>query len=157
MLSKLGIPLKDLPDHIAEQKKCLEELRTEVQDAEDALSTALLENEITLKDLDNYKNDKPNLDALGDIQRALAYVTQERDYLREQLTAERSPRITEKYEWLVPEHELDDLNKELKSSPIQCDELYRLANQLFRQPSKHVDIIKILRDRSMEFNKKLEN
>ena len=77
--SKLGIPLKDLPDHIAQQKKCLEELRTEIQEAEDTLSTALLDNEITLRDLDNYKNDKPDIDALGDIQEALASVTQERD------------------------------------------------------------------------------
>lgn len=159
--SKFGILLKNLPDHMAQQKKCLEELETEIKDAEDTLSTALQHNEITIRDLENYKNDKPVLDGVVEIQENLAFITQERDQLRKDLTEERSERITKKYEWLVPEHELDDVNKDLinrrNSSPIGRDELYRLANQLFRQPSKHVDIIEILRERRMESNKRLEN
>jgi hypothetical protein len=107
--------------------------------------------------LENYKNDKPIMDTLIETREELANVAKERDRLRDQLTAERNQRITQTYEWLVPEHELDEANKILvnqeSSAPTRYGELYRLANNLFRQPSKYVDVIKILRDRNLKLRK----
>jgi hypothetical protein len=51
------------------------------------------------------------MDTLIETQEELANVAKERDRLRDQLTAERNQRITQTYEWLVPEHELDEANK----------------------------------------------
>ena len=94
------------------------------------------------------------MDRLVETQEELSNVAKERDRLRGQLTEERNQRITQKYEWLVSEPELDEANKILvdqkNSAPIRSAELYRLANNLFRQPSKYVDVIKILRDRNLK-------
>jgi hypothetical protein len=154
---ELGIPVEDLPSHIEQQKETLEKLNSQIKDAKTNLSAVLQNNNVTLGDLENYKNDKPVMDTLVETQEELANVANERDWLREQLTEERNKRITQKYEWLVPEHELDKANEILvnheSSAPIRFEELYRLANNLFRQPSRYVDVIKILRDRDLKLKK----
>jgi type I site-specific restriction endonuclease len=160
--NELGIPTEDLPGHIEEEKETLEKLNSQIKDSKtNNLSAVLQNNEVTLRDLENYKNDKPVMDTVVEIQEELADVAKERDWLREQLTAERNQRITQKFEWLVPDHELDEANKILvngeSSAPIRYDELYRLANNLFRQPSKYVDVIKILRDRNLKFKKEFHS
>jgi uncharacterized protein YoxC len=159
--NELGIPTEDLPGHIEEEKETLEKLNSQIKDSKTNLSAVLQNNEVTLRDLENYKNDKPVMDTVVEIQEELADVAKERDWLREQLTAERNQRITQKFEWLVPDHELDEANKILvngeSSAPIRYDELYRLANNLFRQPSKYVDVIKILRDRNLKFKKEFHS
>src|SRR5918995_98418 len=153
----LGIPVEDLPSHIEQQKETLEKLNSQIKDAKTNLSAVLQNNDVKLRDLENYKNDKPVMDTLVQIQEELANVANERDCLREQLTEERNQRITQKYEWLVPEHELDEANKILvnheSSAPNQFAELYKMANDLFRQPSRYVDVIKILRDRNLKLKK----
>jgi hypothetical protein len=145
--------VEDLPSHIEQQKRSLEKLNSQIQNAKTELWAILQNNNVTLRDLENYKNDKPIMDKLVETQEELANVAKERDRLREQLTEERNQRITQKYEWMVPEHELDEANKMLvnheSSAPIRSDELYRLVNNLFCQPSKYVDVIKILRDRNL--------
>jgi uncharacterized protein YoxC len=155
--NELGIPVEDLPSHIEQEKKSLEKLNSQIKDAKTNLSAILQNNNVTLGDLENYKNDKPIMDKLVENQEELANVAKERDRLKEQLTEERNQRITQKYEWLVPEPELDEANKilfnEESSAPIRSDELYRLANNLFRQPSRYVDVIKILRDRNLKLRK----
>jgi hypothetical protein len=81
---------------------------------------------VTLRDLENYKNDKPVMDTLVETQEELANIAKERDWLRGQLTEERNKRITKKYEWLVSEHELDEANEILvnheSSEPIRSEE-----------------------------------
>jgi hypothetical protein len=155
--NELGIPVENLPGHIEQQKESLEKINSQIKDAKTNLSSVLQNNNVTLRDLENYKNDKPVMDKLVETQEELADVAKERDWLRGQLTEERNQRITQKYEWLVSEPELDEANKILvdqeSSAPIRSAELYRLANNLFRQPSKYVDVIKILRDRNLKLKK----
>ena len=137
--NKLGIPVED---HT--QKETLEKLNSQIRDAQTNLSIVLQNNDVTSIDLENYKNDKPIMDTLIETQEELANVAKERDRLRDQLTAERNQRITQTYEWLVPEHELDEANKILvnqeSSAPTRYGELYRLANNLFRQPRRYQDL-----------------
>jgi hypothetical protein len=151
--------VEDLSSHIEQQKRTLERLDSHIKDAKTNLSAVLQNNDVTLRDLENYKNDKPVMDTVVEIQEELANVAKERDWLREQLTEKRNQRITQEFEWLVPEHELDETNKILvnheSSAPIRYDELYRLVNNLFHQPSRYVDIIKSLRDRNLKFKKEL--
>jgi hypothetical protein len=153
----LGIPVEDLPSHIEQQKGTLEKLNSQIKEAKTNLSAVLQNNDVTLGDLENYKNEKPVMDTLVETQEELANVANERNWLRGQLTEERSKRITQKFEWLVLDHELDKANEILvddeSSAPIRFAELYRLANNLFRQPSKYVDVIKILRDRDLKLKK----
>jgi hypothetical protein len=155
--NELGIPVEDLPGHIEQEKETLEKLNSQIKDAKTNLSAVLQNNDVTLRDLENYKNDKPVMDTLVETQEEMANVAKERDWLREQLTEERNQRITQKYEWLIPGHELDEANKILvnqeSSTPIRYGELYKLVNNLFRQPSKYVDVIKNLRDRNLKFKK----
>jgi flagellar motility protein MotE (MotC chaperone) len=103
--NELGIPLEDLPSHIEQQKESLEKINSQIKDARTNLSVVLQNNEVTLRDLENYRSDKPIMDSLVETQEELANVAKERDRLRDQLTAERNQRITQTYEWLVPEHE----------------------------------------------------
>jgi hypothetical protein len=156
---ELGIPLEDLPGHIKQERKSLEKLNSQIKDARTNLSAVLQNNDVTLTDLENYRSEKPFMDTLVETQEELADVAKERDRLRGQLIEERNQRITQKYEWLIPQHELDETNEILvnqeRSAPIRYDELYRLANNLFRQPSRYVDIIKSLRDRNLKFKKEL--
>ena len=153
----VGIPLEDLPDHVAEQKRSLEELYSETEDVRNNLSVVLSHNDATLKDLENYKKDKPTIDKLEETQLELEKVTKEREGLREQLIKERGERIFQNHEWMVPEHELEKANKQLvydkDSSPINYNELYRLANSFFREPSKYVDIIETLCKRNTKLKK----
>jgi hypothetical protein len=155
--NELGIPVENLPGYIEQQKESLEKINSQIEDAETNLSSVLQNNNVTLRDLENYKNDKPVMDKLVETQEELGDVAKERDWLRGQLTEERNQRITQKYEWLVSEPELDEANKILvdqeSSAPTRYGELYRLANNLFRQPSKYVDVIKILRDRNLKLRK----
>ena len=157
--NELGIAVEDLPSHMEQQKETLEKLGSQIKDAKTNLSAVLQNNDVTLRDLKNYKNDKPVMDTLVETQEERANVTKERDRLGEKLTEERNKRITQKYEWFVAKHELDEANKILvnhgSSAPIRSEELYRLANDLFRQPSKYVDVIKILRDRNLKLIKEL--
>jgi hypothetical protein len=148
----VGMPLEDLPDYIAQQKRYLEELYSEIKDAQNNLSDTLNDNDVTLRDLEDYNRDKPFMDTLVEVQLELAQVARERDQLREQVVKERSEKITEKFEWMLPEHELKEANSQLinqSSKPIRYDELYRLANDFFRHPSKYVDIIETLRERRL--------
>jgi len=155
--NELEIPVEDLPSNIEQQKETLEELDSQIKDAKTNLSAVLQNNDVTLRDLENYKNDKPVMDTLVETQEELANIAKERDWLRGQLTEERNKRITKKYEWSVSEHELDEANEILvdheSSEPIRSEELYKLANDLFHQPSRYVDVIKSLHDRNL----KLEN
>jgi uncharacterized protein (DUF608 family) len=112
--NKLGIPVED---HT--QKETLEKLNSQIRDAQTNLSVVLQNNDVTSIDLENYKNDKPIMDTLIETQEELANVAKERDWLRDQLTAERNQRITQTYEWLVPEHELDEANKILVARKVQ--------------------------------------
>src|SRR5919112_6332990 len=105
------MPVEDLPSHIEQQKETLEKLNSQIKDAKTNLSSVLQNNDVTLRDLENYKNDKPVMDKLVEVQEELANVAKERDRLREQFTEERNQRITQDYEWLVPEHELHEANK----------------------------------------------
>jgi hypothetical protein len=154
--NELGMPVEDLPSNIEQQKETLEELDSQIKDAKTHLSAVLQNNDVTLRDLKNYKNDKPVMDTL-ETQEELANIAKERDWLRGQLTEERNKRITKKYEWSVSEHELDEANEILvdheSSEPIRSEELYKLANDLLRQPSRYVDVIKSLRDRNLKFRK----
>lgn len=149
--------MEDLPSHIEQQKEILEKLNSQIKDAKTNLSAVLQNNEVTPRDLENYKNDKPVIDTLVETQEEMADMSKGLDALREQLTEERNQRITKEHEWLVPEHELDEANKILvgqeSSAPIRYNELYRLTNNLFRQPSKYVDVIKYLRDRNLKLRK----
>lgn len=149
---EVGMPLEDLPDHIAQQKRSFEELHSEINDAQNNLSAILRDNDVTLRDLEDYKKDKPFIDKLVEVQLEMAQMAEERDRLREQVVKERSEKITEKYEWTLPGHELKEVNIQLinqSSRPTRHNELYRLANDLFRQPSKYVDIIETLRERKL--------
>jgi hypothetical protein len=99
---------------------------------------------VTLKDLEDYNKDKPIMDTLVEVQLERAQMAAVMDKLREQVIKERNEKITQKYEWMLPEHELKEANIQLinqSSRPIRYDELYRLANDLFRQPSRYVDVI----------------
>jgi hypothetical protein len=155
--NKVGVPLEDLPDRLSEQKRTLEELCLEIEDAQNNLSVVLRDNDVTLRDLGNYKKDKPIIDRLKETQFELEKVTKERDGLREQIIKERSEKITLKHEWMVPEHELEEANNQLindrGSTPIRYNELYNLANSFFRQPRKYVDVIETLRERNLKLKK----
>lgn len=149
---EVGMPLEDLSDHIAQQKRSLEELHSEINDAQNNLSAILRDNDVTLRDLEDYKKDKPFIDKLVEVQLEMIQMAEERDQLREQVVKERSEKITEKFEWMLPEHELKEVNIQLinqSSRPTRYNELYRLANDLFRQPSKYIDIIETLRERKL--------
>jgi hypothetical protein len=155
--NKIGIPLEDLPARITEQTSSLEELRSEIADTQNNLSSVLRDNDVTLSELEDYKKEKPFIDRLVETQLELAEVTKERDGFKEQLIRERGEEITRKFEWMVPEHELEEANALLithkNSAPVRRDELYKLANNFFRQPSKYVDIIESLRERNLKLKK----
>lgn len=126
---EVGMPLEDLPDHIAQQKRSFEELHSEINDAQNNLSAILRDNDVTLRDLEDYKKDKPFIDKLVEVQLEMAQMAEERDRLREQVVKERSEKITEKYEWTLPGHELKEVNIQLinqSSRPTRHNELYRL-------------------------------
>jgi hypothetical protein len=51
------------------------------------------------------------------------------------------------YEWRISQHEFQLVNSELGRF-IESAELYNLAKELVRHPSKYVDIIRTMRERS---------
>ena len=69
--------MEDLPSHIEQQKETLEKLNSQIKDAKTNLSAVLQNNDVTLKDLENYKNDKPVMDTLVEVQEELANVAKE--------------------------------------------------------------------------------
>jgi hypothetical protein len=153
---EVGMPVEDLPNHIAQQKSYLEGLYSEIKDVQNNLSVILRDNDVTLRDLEDYKENKPIIDTLVEVQLERAQMAAEMDQLREQVVKERNEKITQKYEWMLPEHELKEANNQLinqSSRPIRYDELYRLANDFFRQPSKYVDVIETLRERKLNLKK----
>jgi len=144
--NKNRISLDEIPQYIIQQEKRLEQLKQELEDTQMNKDQALQDYNITIRDLDEYRKNRPLIDRLlelVEVQEKLYNLTkQQRDYFHERF-------IGEKAQWLVSEHELDQANKQLHNypllKPIDADELFKLAKELFDHPTEYIGAIDAIR------------
>jgi hypothetical protein len=89
-------------------------------------------------------------DRIFELKGELDEVTKEEDSLWSDFFDERSQNLEYKNRWAISEEELEETNKLLKnenSTPLSSDDLYKLANNFYRKPSRYIDIIKTMRHR----------
>lgn len=144
-----GRKLSDLPLLIKQQQNHLQQLNNQVKEAGIKTSQAFQYYDATLQELENYRKDKPLRERIFQLELELKTVKEEKHHLLEQFFGERIQNVASKERWSLSENELDETNKQLlkneNSPPISSEELLKMANQLYRRPSRYVDIINTMR------------
>jgi chromosome segregation ATPase len=149
----IGIPLKELPDHITQHQNILKQLKQEIKKTKAKKEENDLANfAIPAFGPKEFSRDKPLIDGLAEVQEKLHNVTQQRDSCYKELEEVKTELTFKKHEWMVIEPELDKTNEQLanygsSSKLLDATELYQLAQELYHSPSKYVDIIKTMRER----------
>jgi DNA repair exonuclease SbcCD ATPase subunit len=146
----IGIPLKELPAHIAQQQKVLEELKEKIKEIKTKKENELRDYEITRTELKDFVENKPLIDKLRKAQEELNSVTKQRDSCYKELETVKTHLTFNKEEWIVIVSELDKTNMQLLRNyspfiPLGSNELLALAKDLYYFPSKYVDIIITMR------------
>lgn len=74
------------------------------------------------------------------------------NYLERELIREQTTR---QYDWSISEHELKLVNQKIQP-PIEIKELKQLVNEMYHNPSKYAEIIKMVRRRYSELQFQIE-
>jgi hypothetical protein len=144
----LSIPVDQLPGHITRGKKLLEKLNQEIEDQRRLLETY----NVTKDDLDEFRRSKPLLGSLKAKDRDLEKQKRHINYLERELIGEQTTR---QYDWSISEHEPKLVNQNIQP-PIEIKELKQLVNEMYHNPSKYADIIKMVRRRYYELQFRIE-
>ena len=95
--------------------------------------------DITMTDLEEYRTNRP-------IAEALKSKNMELEKLKIRIVDMEAMLRKREYEWHVSQDEFEHVSTELER-PIDPPELYELAKELYRHPSKHTDVIRTMRQR----------
>jgi hypothetical protein len=144
LLDNLGMRLEEIPSYISKKNEELSRKRKQVEDIELKEKLVVQKYGATMEQLEQYMQDKPLLDKCHVLQTELQRRTRQTDFLREELSVKESEDFLLK-DVFVSEHELERASEEL-DTPLDAQELYRMARELFSNPSNYSDIIKLFRE-----------
>lgn len=139
LLDNLEMRLEEIPSYISKKNEELSRKRKQVEDVELKEKRVVQKYGATMEQLEQYMQDKPLVDKCQ-LQRR----TRQRDFLREELSVKQLEDFLLK-DVFVSEHELERASEEL-DTPLDAQELYRMARELFSNPSNYSDIIKLFRE-----------
>jgi hypothetical protein len=151
---KFGVPLAILPEYLIKRRAELAQLNAKLQAMKIQEQEALKRRSLTLELINQYQREKPVVERLKATQIELEKVKNERDSIkkdRDRMANEIDRIEVEKYldEFVnaVDEEELDQANEELNMNLIPGD-IDKILKEAYYNPSKYIDVIKIILERS---------
>ena len=135
-----GIPVEELPESIKSSKELLDDTNLLIKTRSSMLKRVNESYNVTITELEEYRRNRPLIETLK-------AKNLELEKARKQIFDLKAELFKRQYEWSASSYEHDVVNIELKP-PIESAELYNLAKELYLHPSKHVDVIRAMRQRS---------
>jgi hypothetical protein len=106
--------------------------------------------------LEAYRRNRPLRESVNRLTNTVYDKENEIFLLEKDLNRCKSELDLEKNSRLVPETEFDEANKKLPfDRPLEMKELVKITDEIFYNPSRNVDIIRLMRKRSGINSKKL--
>jgi hypothetical protein len=148
MLDSLGFSIDDLPVYIVQKKIQLEALDEEISERQEKIRQIVDEYNTTKNDLEEYRRNRPLRESVKRLTNTLSDKENEIILLEKDLRRCRLDLELEKNSMLVSETEFDEANKKLPPDrPLDVGELVKITEEIFYNPSRHVDIIRLMRKR----------
>jgi hypothetical protein len=126
----------------------LKQIKNQLKDLKMLEGQELRKYNITIQALNEYRRSRPLIENLEGLKKKLKVAEKQMDYYAEELARNEIEKAGSEYQWCILEHELDLVNKKLPE-PVGAKELFVMAQELFGNPSKYVDIIPIMRERAL--------
>ncbi len=146
--NKLHVPIYDILFQINQKTKQLSELDKAVEIKQRQIKQKIEEYNITTKDLEQYRSNKPLIDKIYKLEFALSNKEKEKSLIMEDLIGIDNENIVLRSKKNVPESEFIEANKKLPiNNPLRINELQEITDKIYSNPSSNVDIIKIMRER----------
>ncbi|MDQ6723242.1 MAG: hypothetical protein M3Z01_03130 [Thermoproteota archaeon] len=146
--NNIGISISDIPSYINQKVRQIAELEREIERSQIQITQQIEEYDITVKDLEEYRRSRPLVDKINELESKLFDKEIEIDSLKEDLFDYKAEILSLKSPKYVLESEFTDTNKWLpENNPLDISELSRITDEIYYNPSRHVDIIKLIRDR----------
>jgi chromosome segregation ATPase len=148
MLDSLDFSLDDLPVYIVQKKTHLESLDKETSERQEKIRQIMLEYNTTKNDLEEYRRNRPLRESVNRLTNTVIDKENEIFLLEKELVRCKAELDLEKNSRLVSETELDEANKKLPiDRPLEMEELVKITDEIFYNPSRNVDVITYMRKR----------
>jgi hypothetical protein len=148
MLDSVDFSLNDLPVYIVQKKIHLESLDKEISERQEQIRQIIDECNITRNDLEEYRRNRPLRESVNRLTNTVYDKENEIFLLEKDLVRCKSELDLEKNSRAVLETELDEANKKLPiDRPLEMEELVKITDEIFYNPSRNVDVITYMRKR----------
>ena len=104
----------------------------------------------TKEDLEDFKSSRPLLDKIYNLEIGLKDKDEEISLQREKMLEYQLEIYMNNYSKSISEMEIDKANELLskeEDTPLDMEELSRLFDEIYKNPSRNIDIIKLFRER----------
>jgi hypothetical protein len=144
------VSIFNIPVFINQKTKQLTELNKEIAIKQRQIKQLIEEHNLTIQDLKDYRLNSPLIDKNQELARALKNLEKDKSMLIKDLIDMENDNTALRLKKTGREEEIIEVNKKLPSnSPIGIKELSKITDEIFSYPSRNVDIIKLMRERSL--------
>jgi chromosome segregation ATPase len=152
VLDSLDFTLDDLAVYIVQKKIQLEALDKKISERQGQIRQIIDEYDTTKNDLEEYRRNRPLRESVNKLRNTVYDKESEILLLEKDLRMCKLELHLEKNSRAVSETELDEANKKLPiDRPLEVEELVKITDEIFYNPSRNVDIIRLMRKRSNMF------
>jgi hypothetical protein len=150
MVNKLDISILNIPAFINQKTKQLTELDKEIAIKQRQIKQIIEEYGLTIQDLKDFRLNRPLINKIQELERTLKNVENDKSMLLEELFEIDDENSKIKPEKTIQEKEIVEVNKKLPSTnPIGIKELSKITDEIFSHPSRNIDVIKLMCERSL--------
>jgi hypothetical protein len=148
--NKLDISIFNIPAFINQKTKQLTELNKEISIKQRQIKQIIEEYGLTKQDLKDFRLNRPHIDKIQELERTVKNLKQDKSMLLEELFEIDEENSKLKPEKTIQEKEIMEVNKKLSSTnPIGIKELSKITDEIFSHPSRNIDVIKLMHERSL--------
>ncbi len=148
--NKLDISIFNIPAFINQKTKQLTELNKEISIKQRQIKQIIEEYGLTKQDLKDFRLNRPHIDKIQELERTVKNLKQDKSMLLEELFEIDEENSKLKPEKTIQEKEIIEVNKKLSSTnPIGIKELSKITDEIFSHPSRNIDVIKLMHERSL--------
>ncbi len=151
VLNELDMDVYDLQMHVENKQKQSDILDKRIHERENQLKQKVKEYNVSVNELERYRRSKSLLDKTTELKTRVESQDQLISRLNKEIFELKADKILSDLGDSVSENELDEANKKLpKDRPLDVKELDGIRNEIFYNPSKYVDVIKMVRYRMLK-------
>jgi hypothetical protein len=127
----------------------LEALDEEISERQEQIRQIIGEYNTTKNDLEEFRRNRPLRESVNRLTNTLIDKENEISLLEKELDRCKAELDLEENSRFVSETEFDEANKKLPiDRPLEMEELVKITDEIFYNPSRNVDIIRLMRKRS---------